>query len=104
MSDMLETLAILAFFGAAGLVLGVIAGLRLDRRARMAGMLLGLAAGIALSIEILREVSASDSSTAAIGLLFVPFPPVFNAASGYVAAWLTRSLRLRRRATLPTGE
>ena len=56
MSDMLETLAILAFFGAAGLVLGVIAGLRLDRRARMAGMLLGLAAGIALSIEIRREV------------------------------------------------
>ena len=87
------------FLGAGGLVLGVIAG---GVRARsghdglrvVIGLTLGLLAGCVMSLELCREVQASPSSTAAIGYLFVPFPPITNAIGGAFGTAIVRVLML----------
>ena len=93
------------FLGGAGLVLGAAAGLvkprsiGLLRRAWAIGLLLGLVAGGVLSVVGWRDVTGSSSSTAGIGLLFVPFPPITNGIAGGVACIRVRVWKVGRRAT-----
>jgi hypothetical protein len=90
---MLDWLVVAWFFGGAGLILGGIAG-AINLRVRgvsegwPSGFLLGLIAGGVLSVLFWRDVAGSSSSTAAIGLLFVPIPPITNGIVGGLAAEL----------------
>src|SRR4051794_6003476 len=92
---------LLVFFGAGGVILGAIAGLTLRRpgppmRMGALGCGLGVLAGLLLSWHPPREVLADASPPAAIGLILVPSPPIFNAVTGYFAALFARRQALRR--------
>ncbi len=103
--ELVHAIAYAWFCGLAGLVLGVIVGMRTERTtvaAFVTGLLLGVAAGGVLSLEIIREVAASSSSTAGIGMLLVPFPPITNAIGGIAGAVLVRAWRVARAAN-PDG-
>ena len=96
---MIGDLGVAGFLGLGGLVLGCIAGWRIDLRQRgvvRLGLLLGVGAGLLMPVEITREVADSSSSTAAIGLLFVPFPPVTNGVGGLLGAAIVHGWRLQR--------
>ena len=54
------------------------------------GLLIGFAAGIALDLIILHDIQTSTSSTAGIGIILVPFPPLTNAATALGATILAR--------------
>jgi hypothetical protein len=87
------------FLGAVGFLLGAVVGARSHgsvRRAFVSGALLGVVAGVLLSLEGIREVADSRSSTAAIGLLLVPFPPITNCVAGGVAAVILRGWKVGR--------
>jgi disulfide bond formation protein DsbB len=87
------------FLGVPGLLLGAGVGtlnLKLRgvlREAWAIGSLLGVVAGGVLSVVFWRDVAGSSSSTAAIGLLFVPFPPITNGIAGGWAAIIARERR-----------
>lgn len=89
------------FIGAAGLVAGAACGWSLGRRtvgaahARTVGALCGIVVGVVMAAELIREVSASSSSTAAIGMIFVPVPVVANGVAGALSAGLVYRWRVR---------
>ena len=95
---MIGDLEIAWFLGAPGLILGAIAGTMIGRSSRgagaavSAGVLIGLAAGILLDLIIVHDVETSTSSTAAIGLLLVPFPPLMNVATAVGATVIARRI------------
>jgi hypothetical protein len=87
------------FLGAVGLLVGAVVGARSHGsvlRAFMFGGLLGAVAGGVLSLEFIREVADSTSSTASIGLLLVPFPPITNGVAGGIAAVILRGWKVGR--------
>ena len=49
-----------------------------------------------MSVEIVREVQTSSSSTSALGMLLVPVPPFTNAIGGLAAAAIVRGWRAAR--------
>ena len=95
-------LELLWFFGAGGAAAGAVLGWNLRRRDRRWitafwwGVLAGLVAGFVLSVVIVHDVQTSTSSTAALGMLLVPIPPLTNAIGGAVGAALAHGLRRRR--------
>jgi hypothetical protein len=93
---MLTDLELIWFFGGPGLVLGALAGWRLGRARATAGLpmwaggLIGLACGIGLDLLMFHDITTSRSSTAGIGILLMPFPPLTNtvaAIAGALAGW-----------------
>lgn len=89
-------LAVAWFLGAPGLILGTGAGTAIGRSSRgagaavSAGLLIGLVAGVVLDLIIVHDVETSTSSTAAIGLILVPVPPLTNVATAVGATVLAR--------------
>jgi hypothetical protein len=89
---MLIDLELIWFFGGPGLVLGAIAGLRLGRaRASVGpptwtGAIIGLACGVGLDLLMFHDITTSRSSTAAFGMLLLPFPPLTNVVAGVAGA------------------
>jgi hypothetical protein len=94
---MLVNLELIWFFGGPGLVLGALAGRRLGRTqapaglATWAGVTIGLVCGGALDLILMHDITTSRSSTAAIGVIFLPFPPLTNVATALAAALLVWS-------------
>ncbi|SRR5690242_17524756 len=91
-------LVIAWFLGAGGLVVGVVAGMtaRSLPRATVTGLVVGGLAGCLLSVDIMRDVQTSSSSTSALGMLLMPVPPFTNAVGGLVAAAIVRGWRAAR--------
>ncbi len=96
---MLIDLELIWFFGGPGLVLGALTGWRLGRArataglATWAGATIGLACGGGLDVIMWHDITTSRSSTAAIGILLLPFPPLTNIATALAATLLVWSLR-----------
>jgi len=94
---MLTDLELIWFFGGPGLVLGAVAGWRLGRAratalvSMQAGGLIGLACGIGLDLLMIHDITTSRSSTAGIGMLLLPFPPLTNIAGALAATLLVWS-------------
>lgn len=83
-------------------MLGAVAGATSNGtlgRAWVRGVLLGVGVGCVLSLELMREIIDSSSSTAGIGIIFVPFPPITNGITGVAAAVLVRGWRVGRTLT-----
>lgn len=105
----MEVLELLWFFGARGGVAGALLGWIWKRRGRRWitafwwGVRVGLAAGVVLSLVIIHDVQTSTSSTAALGMLLVPVPPLSNAIGGAAGAALVAASRRPRRPDLRTG-
>jgi hypothetical protein len=101
-TEIVHGLALAWFLGAAGLVGGVVAGLRSKGVAQgvwSVGAVVGVALGCVLSAEFVREVADSSSSTASLGLLLVPFPPITNGITGAVVSRMARSWKDKRAAS-----
>jgi hypothetical protein len=96
--QVLTDLELIWFFGGSGLVLGTLAGWRLGRAratagpATWAGAVIGLACGIGLDLPMFHDITTSRSSTAAIGVLLMPFPPLTNMATALAATPLVWSV------------
>ena len=94
---MLIDLELIWFLGGPGLVLGALAGLRLGRVrstagvATWTGIMIGLACGFGLDLIMWHDITTSRSSTAAIGVLALPFPLLTNVATALAAALLVWS-------------
>lgn len=107
MTQIVQDLDVAWFLGAGGLVLGAIAGATSSGslgRAWVRGALLGVGVGCVLSVELVREVVDSSSSTAALGIIFVPFPPITNGITGVAAAVIVRGRRIGRTVTSRSGQ
>jgi hypothetical protein len=101
-TQIVQDLGVAWFLGTGGLVLGAVAGATLHGqlgRAWLVGALLGVGVGCVLSVELVREVVDSSSSTAALGIIFVPFPPITNGITGVAAAVIMRGWRINRTAS-----
>ena len=89
------------FIGAAGLLVGAACGWSLARRTagaahvRTVGALCGVGVGVLMAAELIREITESSSSTAAVGAIFVPVPLVANGVTGALAAGLVYGWRVR---------
>jgi hypothetical protein len=106
-TQIVRDLGVAWFLGAGGLVLGAVAGATTKRtlgRAWVRGALLGVGVGCVLSVELVREVVDSSSSTAALGIIFVPFPPITNGITGVAAAVIVRGWRIGRTLTPRSGQ
>jgi hypothetical protein len=87
------------FLGGGGVIVGVLTGAMAKTgmgRVGVLGLVLGMVAGVVLSGVFVHDVEASTSSTAAIGLILVPIPPISNAITGFsmaviVSGWRQRS-------------
>lgn len=100
--QIVQDLGVAWFLGAGGLMLGAVAGATSNGtlgRAWVRGVLLGVGVGCVLSLELMREIIDSSSSTAGIGIIFVPFPPITNGITGVAAAVLVRGWRVGRTLT-----
>jgi hypothetical protein len=101
-----QDLGVAWFLGGGGLVVGAVAGATTNGllgRAWVRGALLGVGVGCVLSVELVREVVDSSSSTAALGILFVPFPPITNGITGVAAAVIVRGWRIGRTVASRSG-
>jgi hypothetical protein len=89
------------FFGLGGVLIGAPVGFALGRGrvAVIASILVavgaGVAVGIGVDVIVVHDVFSSDRSTAALGLLLLPFPPILNAVGAVLSALTVRAFACR---------